>query len=259
FVITVDNVSKSFPSSKRGAAPVRALHNVSLEIGTGSLHGIVGAAGAGKSTLAHCVALRQQPDSGAVHLEGGDTVGADTRRLRRLRRQIGFVDEDTELQHDRTVAGNVAAPLERRGFEGALRREHVGKLLDVVGLARGASRPPAELAQGQRTRLALAVSLAANPSVLVADDPTAGLTAAETPAVLTVLDRVRAELGITVLITTADSGVARRACDSLSLLRDGTVVESGPVLGLLGDAESRTAELLLPTVETDHGQEARYE
>src|SRR5699024_3341524 len=87
------------------------------------------------------------------------------------------------------------------------------------------------LAQGQRTRLALAVSLAANPAMLVVDDPTAGLTAAETPAVLTVLDRVRAELGITVLITTADSDVARRACDSLSLLRDGTVVESGPVLG----------------------------
>lgn len=258
-MITVEQVSKSYPSAKRGTSAVRALRDVSLEVAAGSLHGIVGPAEAGKSTLANCVALRDRPDSGAVRLEGVDTAAADSRRLRQLRRQIGLVGSETAAHHDRTVAGNVAAPLERRGFEGAARREQVGKLLDVVGLARGASRPPADLADGQRRRLALAVSLAANPSVLVADDPTAGLSASETPAVLTVLDRVRGELDTTVLLTTTDSGVARRACDSLSLLDHGTVVESGPVLGLLGDAGSRTAELLLPTVETDHRQETRYE
>lgn len=258
-MITVDHVSKSYPSSKRGTFAVPALRDVNLEVAAGSLHGIVGPARAGKSTLANCVALRDRPDSGAVRLEGIDTAVADSRRLRQLRRNVGFVSAPTELQHDRTVAGNVAAPLERRGFEGPARRERVGELLDVVGLARGASRPPAELGEGQRSRLALATSLASNPSVLVADDPTAGLSAAETPIVLTVLDRVRAELGTTVVLTTSDGSVARRACDGISLLEDGTVVESGPVLGLLGDSGSRTAELLLPAVETVPGQEARYE
>lgn len=258
-MITVDHLSKSYASTKRGAPPIWALRDVSLEVAAGSLHGIVGPAQAGKSTLANCVALRDRPDSGAVRLEGVDTAVVDTRRLRQLRRHIGFVDGATEVHHDRTVAGNVAAPLERRGFEGAARREQVGKLLDVVGLARGAARPPAELAEGQRRRLALATSLAENPSVLVADDPTAGLSVSETPVVLTVLDRVRAELDTTVLLTTTDGGVARRACDGISLLEHGTVVESGPVLGLLGDAGSQTAELLLPAVETDRRQETRYE
>src|SRR5699024_10563208 len=141
FVITVDNVSKSYPSTERGAPPVRALHNVSLEVATGSLHGIVGTTGAGKSTLANCLALRDLPDSGAVRFEGADTAGADHRRIRRLRRQVGFVDSRIELQHDRTVAGNVAAPLERRGFEGAARRAQVAKLLVVVGVDKGESRP----------------------------------------------------------------------------------------------------------------------
>lgn len=258
-MITVDHLNKSYPSSGRNSAPVRVLRDVNLEVETGSLHGIVGSARAGKSTLAKCVALRDRPDTGAVRLDGLDAAGLEGRRLRELRRQVGFVPKQPELQRDRTAAGNVAAPLERRGFDGPARRERVGSLLDLVGLTRRAALPPAELSAGQRQRVALATSLAANPSVLVADDPTAGVDTAETSAVVAVLDRIRAELGTTVLLTTPDAGVARRACDGISLLDDGTVVESGQVLGLLGDVAGPTARLLLPAVETDRKQEARFD
>lgn len=258
-MITVDHVSKSYPASTRNSAPVPALRDVNLEIDAGSLHGIVGSANAGKSTLAKCIALLDQPDKGAVRVDGLNTTALENRKLRELRRQIGFLPSTADLQGDRTVAGNVAAPLERRGLDGPQRRERVGSLLDLVGLTRRAAQPPVELSAGQRQRVALATSLAADPSVLVADDPTAGVQADESSAVLTVLDRIRAELGTTVLLTTPDAGVARRACDGISLLDEGTVVQSGPVLGLLGEPGSQAARLLLPEVDTDRRQEARFD
>lgn len=258
FVITVDHLSKSYPA-RTGGASVSALRDVNLEIDAGSLHGIVGSPGAGKSTLASCVALREQPDKGAVRVDGLNPAALESRKLRDLRRQIGFVPSSVELQRDRTAAGNVAAPLERRGLDGPQRRERVGSLLDLVGLTSSAARPPVELSAGQRRRVALATSLAADPSVLVADDPTADVPSGESSAVLTVLDRIRAELGTTVLLTTPDGDVARRACDGISVLDEGSVLQSGSVLPLLSEPDSAAARLLLPTVETDRRQESRYD
>lgn len=258
-MITVAHVSKSYPAAGSNGAPVRALRDVNLEVGGAALHGIVGSARAGKSTLAKCVALRDQPDSGSVHFDGLNAAGLEGRRLRELRGRVGFVPGQAELQRDRTVAGNVAAPLERRGYEGPARRERVGGLLDLVGLSRWAAQPPVELSAGQRRRVALATSLAADPSALVVDDPTADVDGAETSTVLTVLDRIRAELDTTVLLTTPDAAIARRACDGISLLEEGTVVRSGPVLELLSDVQSPSAQLLLPAVESDRKQESRFD
>ncbi|WP_165436264.1 methionine ABC transporter ATP-binding protein [Amycolatopsis suaedae] len=252
-MITVENLSKSFPG------PVVALRDVTLDVGAGSLFGVVGPAGAGKSTLARCVALQERPDRGVVRLDGQNTAGLDGRRLREVRRQVGVVDPRAKLQTERTVAGNVAAPLERLGLDGPVRRSRVGTLLDLVGLTQRAGHLPGDLTEGQRRRAALARALAAAPSVLLADDPTADLPAEEIGGVLTVLDRARAELGLTVLLTTNDAGVVRRLCDDLAILDDGTVVESGNVLSLLTTPGSQTAQALLPDIETPRAQAARYD
>lgn len=107
--------------------------------------------------------------------------------------------------------------------------------------------------------MAIAKALAAGPSVLLADDPTAGVQPEESGAVLTVLDRARAELGVTVLLTTPDAGVVRRVCDDVAVLEAGAVIERGTVLDLVSDPNSRTAQALLPAIETGRAQASKYD
>ncbi|PRX49978.1 D-methionine transport system ATP-binding protein [Prauserella shujinwangii] len=253
-MITVENVSKSFPGN---GTPVTALRDVSLAVDAGALYGVVGPAGAGKSTLARCVALQERPDRGVVRYDGLNTTRLDGRKLRDTRRQVAVVD--TRLRDERTVAGNVALPLELGGVDGPQRRNRVGTLLDLIGLTQRAGDRPESLTPGQRRRVAVARALAAAPSVLLADDPTRGVDAEESGALLTVLDRARAELGTTVVLTTPDASVARRVCDDVALLERGTVVESGKLLDLLVKPGSRVAADLLPAVETSRAQTARYD
>ncbi|QWF81961.1 methionine ABC transporter ATP-binding protein [Amycolatopsis sp. CA-230715] len=256
-MITVENVSKSFPGNT--GSPVLALRDVNVEISAGALYGVVGAPGSGKSTLARCIALQERPDRGVVRLDGLNTASLDGKRLREVRRQVGVVGARQELHAERTVAGNVAAPLELLGLDGPQRKSRVGKLLDLVGLTQRAAQRPSELTAGQQRRVAVARALAASPAVLLADDPTAGVAPEETGAVLTVLDRARAELGATVLVTTPDSSVVRRVCDEIGVLEDGSITESGSILTLLADPSSRTARSLLPAIETTPAQVAKYD
>ncbi|MEC3975997.1 methionine ABC transporter ATP-binding protein [Amycolatopsis sp. H20-H5] len=255
-MITVENLSKSFPLN---GSPVVALRDVSVDIQAGSLFGVVGPAGSGKSTLARCIGLQERPDRGVVRLDGLNTGTLDGRRLREIRRQVGIVDSKIDLLAERTVAGNIASPLEQLGLDGPQRRTRVANLLDLVGLTPRASQRPSELTDGQRRRVAVAKALAASPSVLLADDPTAGIHPDEAGSVLTVLDRARAELGVTILLTTPDAGVVRRVCDDVAVLENGTVVERGTVLDLISDPSSRTAQALLPAIETTRAQSAKYD
>ncbi|MCF6427365.1 MULTISPECIES: methionine ABC transporter ATP-binding protein [Amycolatopsis] len=255
-MITVENLTKSFPGA---AKPVHALRDVSVEVPAGALFGVVGPAGSGKSTLTRCIALQEKPDRGVVRLDGLNTTGLDGRKLREVRRQVAVLDAQPVLHAERTVAGNVAAPLEQLGLEGPQRRSRVGRLLDLAGLTQRAALRPSELTPGQRRRVALARSLAAGPAVLLADDPTAGVGAEETGAVLTVLDRARAELGVTVLLTTQDGAAVRRVCDGVAVLEDGRLVEQGTVLELLANPASKVAQSLLPPIDTPRSQSSSYD
>ncbi|HET6501501.1 MAG TPA: ATP-binding cassette domain-containing protein [Amycolatopsis sp.] len=255
-MITVENLTKSFPGK---AEPVLALREVNIEVGAGSLYGVVGPAGAGKSTLARCIALQEKPDRGTVRLDGLNVAGLDGRRLREVRRRVAVLDAQQSLHAERTVAGNVAGPLEQLGVDGPQRRRQVGRILDLAGLTQRAAQHPGELTEGQRRRVALGRALAGGPSVLLADDPTAGVDAEEAGAVLTALDRARAELGVTVLLTTQDGAVVRRVCDGVGVLEDGRLLEHGTVLDLVANPGSRTAQALLPAIETPRAQAALYD
>jgi D-methionine transport system ATP-binding protein len=255
-VITVENLSKSFPSNGN---PVVALRDVSVDIDAGSLFGVVGPAGSGKSTLARCIGLQERPDRGVVRLDGLNIGTLDGKRLREVRRQVGILDANPELHAERTIAGNIAAPLEQLGLDGPQRRTRVGNLLDLIGLTQRAGQQPGELTTGQRRRVAVARTLAAGPAVLLADDPTSGVEPDEAGGVLAVLDRARAELGVTVLLTTPEAAVVRRVCDDVAVLEEGRLIERGKVLDLVSDSSTRTAQALLPPIETNRAQSARYE
>lgn len=255
-MITIEHLTKSFPGK---AEPVLALRDVSIDVSAGALYGVVGPTGSGKSTLARCVALQEKPDRGTVRLDGLNVAALDGRRLREVRRKVAVLEANPSLQAERTVAGNVAAPLEQLGIDGPHRRRQVGRLLDLVGLTQKAGQRPAELSEGQRRRVAVGRALAAAPAVLLADDPTAGVGPDEAGAVLTVLDRARAELGVTMLLTTRDGAVVRRVCDEVGLLEDGRLIEQGGVLDLLTDPSSPTARALLPTIDTPRAHTASYD
>ncbi|WP_263250953.1 methionine ABC transporter ATP-binding protein [Saccharopolyspora rosea] len=251
-MITVENLTKSFPN---GGGTLRALDGVSMEVPAGAVCGVVGPSGAGKSTLARCVALLEKPDSGAIRVDGTDLLSLDGKALRAARRQIGVVPQGDSLLRQRTAAGNVALPLEAAGVSAPQRRARVAELLDLVGLTDKSSVYPDQLSGGQRQRIAIARALAAEPSVLLADEPTSALDPTTTDSVLTVLDRARSELGVTVLVVTHDMAVVRRIADDVAVLEQGRVVEHGKVLDLVADPASRIGTTLLP--ETDQAEPLR--
>ncbi|MEV0087986.1 methionine ABC transporter ATP-binding protein [Saccharopolyspora sp. NPDC003752] len=251
-MITVENLTKSFQHNN---GTVRALDGVSMEVSAGAVCGVVGPSGAGKSTLARCIALLEKPDGGAIRVDGTDLVSLGGKALRAARRQIGVVPQGDSLLRQRTAAGNVALPLEAAGVSGPQRRTRVGELLDLVGLTDKASVYPDQLSGGQRQRIAVARALAAKPSVLLADEPTSALDPSTTDSVLTVLDRARAELGVTVLVVTHDMAVVRKIADDVAVLEDGRVVEHGKVIDLVAEPGSRVGDTLLPG--TDQGDSLR--
>ncbi|OLR89975.1 methionine ABC transporter ATP-binding protein [Actinokineospora bangkokensis] len=254
-MITVENLSKTFQGD---SGPVVALRDVTLDVPTGTITGVVGPTGSGKSTLARLLALQERPDSGVIRVDGYNTSGLDPRRLRAARRRIGVVRHG-DLLAQRTAAGNIALPLEQAGVDGPQRREKVGRLLDLIGMTDKAAHYPEALSPGQLARVEVARALVGEPGLLLADDPTAGLDTDGAAGVLTVLDRARAELGATVLLATPDAGVVRRVADDVALLTDGQVTESGHLLSLIQDPTSAVAQALLPEVDAPKALRARHE
>jgi D-methionine transport system ATP-binding protein len=249
-MITVENVTKSF-------AGHIALDDITLDVPEGALFGVVGPAAAGKSTLAKCVALQERPDRGAIRVGGTNLMALGSSQLRLARRQIALLPPEQSLLAQRTAAGNIAVPMEQAGMAGPQRRSKVAELLDLVGLTDRAGNQLDQLTPGQRRRVGLARALASGASVLLADEPTGDLDATDAGAVLTVLDRARAELGVTVLVVTRDASVVRRVCDDVAVLDGGRLVEHGKLLDLATDLDSWTAAAVLPAVHADLSPSAR--
>jgi D-methionine transport system ATP-binding protein len=245
-VITLENLSKTFRSTE---GSVVALDDVTLDVQAGVIAGVVGPAGAGKSTLARVLSLRERPDSGVFRLDGRNTGGLDERSLRVARSRIGVVPSGESLLGQRTAAGNIALPLEQAGMDGPQRRERVGKVLDLIGMTDRAATYPADLSPGQRQRVAVARALIGDPAVVLADDPTAALDADGAAGVLAVLDRARAELGATVLVATQDASVVRRIADDVAVLEHGRLIEAGRLLDLVRDQDSTVARAVLPAID----------
>ncbi|GAA5123908.1 methionine ABC transporter ATP-binding protein [Haloechinothrix salitolerans] len=241
-MITVENLTTSTTEST-------TLRDVSFEIEAGAVFGLLGRARSGTSTLARLLGLHERPDAGTIRVDDVDTTRLDTGSLRDLRQRFSLLEAYPSLRGERTVAGNVATPLERLGVDGPSRRERVLRLLDLVGLARAGAQHPGELDEGQRRRVAIARALATDPAVLVLDEPTAGLEAGQAGAVLATLDRARAELGVTIVLATADADVVRKVCDAVALFADGRLLETGTVFDLITNQDSHLARRVLPRTD----------
>ncbi|ASU84675.1 methionine ABC transporter ATP-binding protein [Nocardiopsis gilva YIM 90087] len=230
---------------------VLALDDVDLNVRQGEIFGVVGQSGAGKSTLLRCVNLLERPTQGTVSVDGEDLTAMRPARLRAARRRIGMVHQHFALLSSRTVAGNVAFPLEVAGVAPAQRKRRVMELLDLVGLADRARAYPAQLSGGQKQRVGIARALASEPKVLLSDEATSALDPATTESILELLGDLNRELGLTILLITHEMDVIKRICDSAAIMEAGSVREAGRVLDLIGTPGSLLARSLFPLPPTD--------
>ncbi|HEX5569429.1 MAG TPA: ATP-binding cassette domain-containing protein [Streptomyces sp.] len=248
-MITTTGLTKVYRS--RGRA-VTALDGVDLHVREGEVFGVVGRSGAGKSSLIRCVNLLERPTSGTVTVDGQDLTALAGRgrragaELRRARSRIGMVFQHFNLLSSRTVQGNVELPLEILGVPGRDRARKARELLGLVGLADYARAWPAQLSGGQKQRVGIARALAGDPKVLLSDEATSALDPETTRSVLALLRDLNRQLGLTVLLITHEMEVVKAVCDSAALMRDGRIVESGTVSGLLAAPGSELARELFP-------------
>lgn len=242
-LLQLSGLRKEFSTSR---GPVVALDDITLSIARGSIHGIVGRSGAGKSTLIRCLTGLERPTAGVVHLDGTDIPALRGDELRAVRRRFGMVFQHANLLDSRSAAGNIALPLEIAGWSEADRRARVAELLELVGLTDRAANHPAQLSGGQQQRVGIARALATRPDILLCDEPTSALDAGTTRQILGLLRDLRDRLGITVVVITHEPSVVREVCDTVSLLADGRVVESGPIGAVVTDARGQLYRDLIP-------------
>jgi ABC-type lipoprotein export system ATPase subunit len=214
--VVVDHVRKSFDHGN-----VRALDDVSLELGPGELVALTGPSGSGKSTLLNLIGALDRPEAGWIAVDGRrlDAI----RDLAAYRAQtIGFVFQFHNLIPTLTAGENVQLPLLRPGVGRRARAAAARFLLAEVGLGDRAEAMPSALSGGERQRVAIARALANEPLVLLADEPTGSLDVETGAQVIALLRGLRERRGTTVFMVTNDEEVARRADRSLAL-RDGVI------------------------------------
>ncbi|WP_353829139.1 ABC transporter ATP-binding protein [Agromyces sp. SYSU T0242] len=219
---TLENVSKTYRQKER---TIHALTDVSLEIPTGQLVAIQGPTGGGKSTLLQLLGALDRPSSGQVALGESDLSGMPDAKLGRIRAaEIGFVFQGFNLIPTLTAQENVETALEPLGVSGDERRRRATAALESVGLGERAHHVPSELSGGQQQRVAIARALVKEPDVLLADEPTGNLDEQTRDEIMDLLAGLHRDRGLTLVIVTHDSAVAKRAERRLHLTH-GTVTE----------------------------------
>ncbi|GMA30787.1 ATP-binding cassette domain-containing protein [Litorihabitans aurantiacus] len=211
-----------------GGGVVRAVDDVSVTLLPGRALGVVGESGSGKSTLARLLLAAERPDAGEVTL-GGEPWSALTERARRpLRRRVRLVPQDPLASVDPRL--DVAAVL-RDAARSAGRRPGDGAALlaQVLLGPEILARRPRTLSGGQRQRVAIARALAADPDVLVCDEPVSALDVTVQAEILALLLRLQAERGLSLVLISHDLAVVRQVCDDVVVMKDGAVVERGEV------------------------------
>ena len=252
--IVVDHVSKVYPPPRRGEKPVTAVDDVSFRLEPGAAMALVGQSGSGKSTIAKMVTGVERPTSGTVTF--GD-LRVDRLRRRRLKTlhadvQMVFQDPYSALNPLHTVEYTLTRPVENfTGLKGEAARERVLQLLETVGLTpveQYAAKLPHQLSGGQRQRVVIARALASNPQVLIADEPVSMLDVSLRAGVLSLLEDLRADLGVSLLYITHDLLSARVVTDQIMVLHHGRVVESGGTAQVLRFPEDAYTTQLLDAI-----------
>ncbi len=234
-VLEVRDLVKEYPvpgtGLRRAAGWIQAVDGVSFDLGSGETLALVGESGCGKSTIARCLLRLVEPTEGEVILRGQDVLGMGRRELRRARRsmQVVFQDSSSTLDPRMTAATTVAEPLRATGTTAPAARSRSAELFGLVGLGpETADRYPHQLSSGERQRVGLARALALDPTVLLLDEPVSALDVSVQAGVLELLEQLQHDLGLSYLFIAHDLAVVSTIADRVAVMYLGRVVEIGP-------------------------------
>ena len=223
-VTKIENATRVF---KVGKVETQALRGVSLSIQSGEFTALVGPSGSGKTTLLQLIGCLDQPTSGSVFINGRDVSRLNRNQRADVRRgTIGYVFQFFALIPTLTAYENIEMPLLLTGKNATQRRERVNELLKAVDLVDRAHHRPDQLSGGQQQRVAIARALATQPTLILADEPTANLDTPNGRQVMETMTRLNKETGVTFVFATHDPRVINYARRVITL-RDGLVAENG--------------------------------
>lgn len=218
-MIRLENITKIY---KMGDTELHALDGVSLHIKPHEFVSIIGPSGSGKSTLMNMIGCLDIPTSGKFWIDGVEASKMTDNQLADLRNQkLGFIFQQYNLLTKLTALENVELPLIYRGFSAAKREEMAKKALERVGLSDKCNHKPTELSGGQQQRVSVARALSANPSLILADEPTGALDSKSGIEIMQMMHDLHSE-GNTIVIITHDLNIAKQA-ERIITIRDGKI------------------------------------
>ncbi|MBR3419000.1 MAG: ABC transporter ATP-binding protein [Oscillospiraceae bacterium] len=218
-LLNVENLCKVYG---KGENEVRAVDGVSFSVPKGQMVAIIGASGSGKSTLLHMIGAVDRPTSGKIFLDGQDVFQQNNRELAIFRRrQVGLIYQFYNLIPVLTAEENIMLPVLMDGRKPD--KEHLEKILDMLGLKERRDHLPSQMSGGQQQRVSIGRALLTSPQVILADEPTGNLDSKNSAEIMELLRRSNRELKQTTLIITHDEKIAEQ-CDRIIVLSDGRII-----------------------------------
>lgn len=247
-MIKIDNLTKEFNSNNK---KITAVKDVSMNIQKGEIYGIIGYSGAGKSTLLRCINRLEEPTSGTITIDGVDITNLNQKDLRHERKNIGMIFQHFNLLEQKTVYENIALPLNLNKENKESINKRVMELLKYVDLEDKKNSYPSELSGGQKQRVAIARAISNNPKILLSDEGTSALDPQTTKSILNLLNKIREELGITIVMITHQMEVVKEICDRVAIMENGIVVEENTVENIFTNPKTKTANIFINSLSGD--------
>ena len=234
-MIRLVNVNKRY-------GELRAVDNISLEIPSHTIFGIIGKSGAGKSTLVRLISLLEPVDSGEIYYGDSRVDTLTGKLLRNQHKKIGMIFQNFNLFASRTAAGNIAYPLEIAGIPKRAIAAKVEEMLHVVGLEGRGDARVSTLSGGQKQRVAIARALAVSPDILFCDEATSALDPQTTRSILELLKRLQKDMNLSVVMITHQMEVVRDCCQQVAVIDNGAVAETGSVREIFSAPKSEVTK-----------------
>lgn len=236
-MIRAKDISKMF-------GDLRVLSGVNLHIKKGSIYGLAGRSGAGKSTFLRCINGLEPYDSGALLVDGVEVNRLKETELREFRKNVGMVFQNFSLLERLSVYENVALPLRCWKYKTAIIDKKVREFLGLVGLSQKIKQKPRELSGGQKQRVAIARALSLEPDILLCDEATSALDPKTAQEILSLLRTINSQMGITIIMVSHQMSVLSSTCDEMAILENGRVDSQGPVKQLIAQQPLSLRNLL---------------
>ena len=234
-MIRLVNVNKRY-------GELQAVDNISLEIPSNTIFGIIGKSGAGKSTLVRLISLLEPVDSGEIYYGNSRVDTLTGKLLRNQHKKIGMIFQNFNLFASRTAAGNIAYPLEIAGMPKRAIAAKVEEMLNVVGLEGRGDARVSTLSGGQKQRVAIARALAVSPDILFCDEATSALDPQTTRSILELLKRLQKDMNLSVVMITHQMEVVRDCCQQVAVIDNGAVAETGSVREIFSAPKSEVTK-----------------